>query len=905
MFLELYMTDAEVTEKYKKANTRQRTVSVFGSRPQYNEFDTTRCVTVVKKQVLRGEERLKALSKQSANDMENQCKTQRMNTQHHCQSCYDDIKIANEPTPYGWRNETQVDHAAVDSYLDLFEAVWSDNLEKVRSLCSPDKESKVKCVLTCYGANYMSPLSIAVNRGNKEMIKLIFELLNTQFTPIPIKKEVNKSGKISNYALVTGDYGETESFVDPNADMSVIINTVEPDIVFTKPTIFNMKENAPYVTYAIQNNNVYNGYYDPFNDMSFGMNEMEIDPKTGLPIESKEEEEEDKRIQCSILEYLVYRGDVNFMSFVLEHLKVLSEQVFEKQVKANIKKEEDRNSMIINRIITSNMTNNWGQYTEVNLEFPCVMNDNMNMLRVLNQYTMCGLQILRDEDVKVPEKKVITRRITHVDDDDECEEDCDSYDESYDDEDDDDKKMEVEEGNENDEEIKEEEEEEEEKEESEYADSDEEEMEALRAFKKDGRRDQPVRLQNIYHPALVALRYNAIHCLRYVLDSKRVCEDIQAYASKYSSKATKIEEAGGVEAVVERVFSLKYEIKKDHRLYLQAATACDDVDAFICLSKELIKNNEDMNQLVKRSKKYSSLLEYCCDNRHFNIAKHLLATYKFNEKEILASYSSLINGLVTMNIANPNPSGMKTSRCLTKCRASSSRSTKKSLASSNIEIYKNIMSMILLIPAEYKDKVLTEALDIAVHSGRSGITREIIEVSHPVITDYSNLLTNVENMSPDMFKLLLECTDLKNQLMKENPRGYTVVEEIMKQYMKDASSGQAVRNVKNDEAIEMEKKMEVEEEEKSEMEKLFKNMQVDTRDRSKLLGLALEASSGLKRELTTIEEVQKRVKKDAEEASAGNRWNRRAQRGYISNGNQSFNARSAVINQLCAGEKKN
>ena len=88
-------------------------------------------------------------------------------------------------------------------------------------------------------------------------------------------------------------------------------------------------------------------------------------------------------------------------------------------------------------------------------------------------------------------------------------------------------------------------------------------------------------------------------------------------------------------------------------------------------------------------------------------------------------------------------------------------------------------------------------------------------------------------------------------------------------------------------------KVEVEEEEKSEMEKLFKNMQVDTRDRSKLLGLALEASSGLKRELTTIEEVQKRVKKDAEEASAGNRWNRRAQRSYISNGNQSFNARSA------------
>ena len=102
--------------------------------------------------------------------------------------------------------------------------------------------------------------------------------------------------------------------------------------------------------------------------------------------------------------------------------------------------------------------------------------------------------------------------------------------------------------------------------------------------------------------------------------------------------------------------------------------------------------------------------------------------------------------------------------------------------------------------------------------------------------------------------------------------------------------------------------MEVEEEKsenEKEMEKLFKNMQVDTRDRSKLLGLALEASSGLKRELTTIEEVQKRVKKDAEEASSGNRWNRRAQRCYMSNGNQSFNMRSGVINQLCAGEKKN
>ena len=106
------MTDAEVTEKYKNSNTRQRTVSVFGGRPRYNEVDTTRCETVVKKQVLRGEERLKALAKQSATDMENQRKTHRMNMQQQRQSSYDDIKIANEPTPYGWRNETQVDRAA-------------------------------------------------------------------------------------------------------------------------------------------------------------------------------------------------------------------------------------------------------------------------------------------------------------------------------------------------------------------------------------------------------------------------------------------------------------------------------------------------------------------------------------------------------------------------------------------------------------------------------------------------------------------------------------------------------------------------------------------------------------------------------------------------------------------------
>ena len=890
LFLELYKTEKESVEKQIMGSNKQKNgmmINRFYSQ-QNDELDSVECVTVVDGKVLQGEKRLEALREKTAkNDQMSIERRQLKNTQNQAVQGYDQFTIFAKRSDYGWGNDAIVNNEEASLYMGLFNAVWENNLEEVKRLCTPDKEKKC-LLLACSGYEGMTPLSIAVNKGYREMIDLIFNLLNEQYTPLPVVREKH-SDKVSNYALVTGDYEEKQSFVDPNADFSVVINTTEPDILFIQAAQFDMSQNPPYSTLdclAPVSRNIF--YYR--------RNDDDDD-------DDDEEEEKNNSIlqSCNLLEYLIYRGDCSLLSFVLEHLKVLSEQVFEKQLKANIKKEDERSSMIITSIISGDYQRHsyYSPVTSVNVMIPCIVNDNMEMLRVLNQYTFLGLNILREDDVK--EEKVVKRRLNNnYQNDYDDEWDSEDYSDSDSEEEKRDDEMEIEGDKEMDEEG---EGEEDDSVESEYADSDEEEMKRLKAFKQDGRSEQTGRLSNPLHPILLALRYNASSCLRYLLDLKRVKEDVTQYKEKYCYKSEKIDEAGGIDEVTERVFSLKYELK-DIRLYLDAAASTDDVDVFNSLVKEIVKDQGDMKKLVRRSKKYSSLFEFCCQYKYFNIATYLIKNYSFREKEVLAAYSHMANVLngITLDVIP---------RKKNKPRYYYGNKTKKPAAMKQVELYKNIMSLIMLIPAEYKDKVLSEVLAITIQSHHAVLSNEIIQSTKLTITDFADLFGNVDDLHPTTFNLLVECMGLKKKLMKEDPRGYTIVEVLMKKYLTSAASNQGVRYMKNDvmeeeEAKEQKKLEEVEAENEEGKEKVhvFKMLKRYEMNTGALLKMAFNASTGLKRELTSMDDVQKRVKKETKDAAQSAGFVRR---GVRSNGkvNIPTNPRVNKMCQLENAEKKN
>ena len=107
-------------------------------------------------------------------------------------------------------------------YCELFEAVHDNDLEKVRALCTPNE--KGECVMvSCAGAKGLTLLALAANRGHKAMLHLLFELLDKQYTPIPVVKKVSQGDKFSNYALVTGETEERNEFVDPNASTEEMV----------------------------------------------------------------------------------------------------------------------------------------------------------------------------------------------------------------------------------------------------------------------------------------------------------------------------------------------------------------------------------------------------------------------------------------------------------------------------------------------------------------------------------------------------------------------------------------------------------------------------------------------------------------------------------------------------------
>ena len=904
MFLELKTLNPDLVGT-RKSNRRQnsRFGDPFGTMPTPKE-----CVTVKGKTVLRGMKRIEALREQHVNEMKKNMKQVRIqNSGEPTVRGINQFTVYSEASSYGYRNNGNASEAEAEAYHNLFLAVYSSDYDTVRHLCTPDSKGHCTFVLCC-GLN-RSPLSIAVNKGDVEMIKLLFELMAMQYTPITIHRELNQTGKVSNYALVRGDYEDEQAFVDPNADHSLIVNTCDVNINFLEKYDFDMTGVKDYVTGKKQDQSNPYGYE---NNWQYADSDSDSESDSDMDVEDSSDTSRTKSLEkdhtenCHILQYLIYRNDMELMKLFLDCMKQLGDTVFEKDLKANkVKQEEHKTKWLLNALYGVDVSTNSYYYsyrtTYVDIIKPLIMNDNVPMIRLLMHYTFLGLNVLRAKDVE-PKKDVVKRRLVNHYDDDSDFSDY-SYSDDYEDEDDE-KKEELKKAmeEENDKELNEEGKVEEE-EESEYADSDEEEMKALRQFKQEGKAEVDEKRSNAMHPILIALRYASEKALSYFLDPARMKEDLEILKQSNEDYAKYFEEADGIDAVYERVFSLKY-MKNDYRLLLEAAAMTDDEKIFKKLVETLKSQGLDIDKLIHRSKFYPSLLEFCLLYRYYVVGQYLLKSFSFREKEVTEAFCGLSRNVTNLHvdITSVNVGHKLTVRMGWSSRGSTSNDNGMM---ASLYIYKSFMQLIQLIPKEFKDKVFDKMMSQVLTINRPALIEQLAKEIPVKLEQFDDILKSVIGSNNDTaLRLLIDCMGLKEKLMKENPNGYTIVELVMTKYIEDIIKNQ--RNNKKEREDEEERKehMKLLEDEfmkatqTQELVELYRLLKNGTGSSAKMLQLVLEASNGLQRELTTLEEVQDRVKRDSADIAENEFGKRRRCLGRMGNFTVNY-ANNGRINMLC------
>ena len=587
----------------------------------------------------------------------------------------------------------------------------------------------------------------------------------------------------------------------------------------------------------------------------------------------------------------------------------------------------------------------------------CMMNDAEAMLRAVVRNTFGSLNVLREQDVKREEKKKVKRQLgsgMDVEDDEwvcACGVRRSEYDDSeydYSDSESESEKEEVMDV----EDDEEEEEGEKESVESEYADSDEEEMKAMRQFREEGKQDN-ARLTNPVHPLALALRYNAVQCVAYLLDMKKVEEDVTTLLSLNPALNVLITEAGGVEKVCERVFGPE-SLQKQGRVLLEAVTMVNDVEAFKRYEALLGERGYDVKQLVKSSKAFPSLLEFAMNGQFFNTAEYLIEHFSFRDKEVVSAYTLLASAMtgMTVNLEEEEPR-----------RVRRGSRQKKDYP---LTLYSSAVRLIQRIPAGLKDRVLDVLMKQLLESNRSRLVEDVVgasvkgeksekesekeseegeksekesekdsmrvekekeskesekdskEMETEPITSLENadsiVQCVIDSMNEAGMRFLIETMGLKSQIMKENPRGYTVIERVMTKYIERSMTRQGVATAKAEDVDREEQRQKAKEEaleKKSEEDKarvhLYRLLQTEPESIAKMLELVLAAGNGLKRELISIDEVQKRVKRDAEEVSKRNKGRRgvgrmQEQEAYTykrNNGTECLEQTDSVVKREC------
>ena len=88
-------------------------------------------------------------------------------------------------------------------YKELFEAVWSGDIEKVNKLTIEQPFGKQVHICCSSSFTQRTPLHIAMEKGNAKMVIRLIEIAMEQFTPLKTKdkKKDDKVPLINNYEL--------------------------------------------------------------------------------------------------------------------------------------------------------------------------------------------------------------------------------------------------------------------------------------------------------------------------------------------------------------------------------------------------------------------------------------------------------------------------------------------------------------------------------------------------------------------------------------------------------------------------------------------------------------------------------------------------------------------------------
>lgn len=348
----------------------------------------------------------------------------------------------------------------------------------------------------------------------------------------------------------------------------------------------------------------------------------------------------------------------------------------------------------------------------------------------------------------------------------------------------------------------------------------------------------------------------------------------------------------------------------------------NDVEAFKRYEALLGERGYDVKQLVKSSKAFPSLLEFAMNGQFFSTAEYLIEHFTFRDKEVVSAYSLLASAMNCMNVTLEEEEPRRVRR--------GSRQKRDY----PLTLYSSAVRLIQRIPAGLKDRVLDVLMKQLLESNRSRLVEDVVgasvkgeksekesekeseegekesekesekdsmevekskeskESEKDSKENETKPITSLENadsivqcvidsMNEAGMRFLIETMGLKSQIMKENPRGYTVIERVMTKYIERSMTRQGVTTAKAEDADREEQRQKAKEEaleKKSEEDKarvhLYRLLQTEPESIAKMLELVLATGNGQKRELISIDEVQKRVKKDAEEVSKRNKGRR-------------------------------
>ncbi|KAK8789860.1 hypothetical protein WA158_006640 [Blastocystis sp. Blastoise] len=542
---------------------------------------------------------------------------------------------------YSYRQWTPISPNDALKYLELFNACWTNNINKVKELCTPKNG---KCLLlTVRDTVNRTPISIAFQFSYFELATVILDLMLAQYTPIPVVTNKNTTGLgrrncVSNFKLLERlnmaspvDDKEEESYVDPNGDADDIINTTSFVGIFDDmncfplsilPPKFNSSE-TDYTYYA--HGNYQCGYSRQMLRVSTGGRAPRKHRKgecDGTQSDTEllfEPYENDKQETVSLYPLWVLPFVFNTEQFELLIKKMIenSKLVLEKEIKANIKKEEDRNKIDNYWVYQSTRNNDSKLYIYRNngcCEFllkVIIMNDDVEKMKILIKYLFGGMEFVQES--KEDETGVSP-----------------SVDESA-------KEEKEEDEMEEEEKEEEEEEEEEEDEEYKYQDSDEEEMEQLNEFRN--KKKQQETIFNSLAPIRICAYYNAIKCYKYI-QSRGILTEIDSFIANqdlpYHEALTKYSS--------ELLFKGTYYYSPSVKHYddlLATALNGNALDLFKIILKDAETDNIPKQSIYEGEKKIPSLLEVACSIGTKPIVSYIYPLYTWSDDILRRSIEKL------------------------------------------------------------------------------------------------------------------------------------------------------------------------------------------------------------------------------------------------------------------------